>query len=38
MIDVTITFFDCNAWKRVSINNQECKVRSQIINTNCNEP
>ena len=38
MFDVTMTFFYCNSLKRVSINNQECKVRSEIININCNEP
>ena len=38
MFDVTMTFFYCNSLKRVSRNNQECKVRSEIININCNEP
>ena len=31
-------FFGCNALKYVSINNQECKVRLEIININKNEP
>ena len=33
-----MSFFSCNALKRVSINNQECKVRPEIININSNEP
>ena len=33
-----MTFFSCNALKCVSINNQECKVRSEILNINSNEP
>ena len=28
----------CNSIKCVSINNQECKIRQQIINVNSNEP
>ena len=31
-------FFLCNALKCVSMNNQECKVRPEIININSNEP
>ena len=31
-------FFSCNALKCVSINNQECKIRSEIIDINSNEP
>ena len=36
-------FFSCNvlnlnSLKCVSINNQECKIRSEIINVNTNEP
>ena len=31
-------FFSCNAIKYVSVNNQECKVRPEIINISCNEP
>ena len=42
MFVVAITFFGCNVlnvnpWKRVSMNNQECKIRPQIINININE-
>ena len=38
-----ITFFSYNVWnanslKCVSMNNQECKIRSEIINVNTNEP
>ena len=33
-----ITFFGCNSLKRVSLNNQECKIRSEIIDVNSNEP
>ena len=35
---VAMSFFSCNALECVSVNNQECKVRSEIININCNEP
>ena len=40
---VAITFFifnvlSVNSLECVSINNQECKIRSEIINTNNNEP
>ena len=40
---VTMSFFSCNALnaipvKFVSMNNQECRIRSEIINVNCNEP
>ena len=31
-------FFSCNALKYVSMNNQECIVRPEIININSNEP
>ena len=31
-------FFSCNALKCASMNNQECKVRPEIININSNEP
>ena len=30
--------FSCNALKCVSVNNQECKIRSEIIHINSNEP
>ena len=38
-----MTFFSCNvlnvnSLERVSMNNQECKIRSEIINVNTNEP
>ena len=33
-----MTFFSCNALKCVSMNNQECKIRPEIINVNSNEP
>ena len=34
-----MTFFSCNALKCVSIDNQECKVRPEILNIiNSNEP
>ena len=33
-----MTFSSCNALKLVSINNQECKVRPDIMNINSNEP
>ena len=33
-----MSFFSCNVLKRVSMNNQECKVRPEIINSNSNEP
>ena len=35
---VAMTFFGCNALKCVLMNNQECKIRPQIININSNEP
>ena len=38
-----ITFFSCNvlsvnSLECFSMNNQECKIRSEIINVNTNEP
>ena len=38
-----ITFFSCNilnvnSLECVSMNNQECKTKSEIINVNTNEP
>ena len=33
-----MTFFSCNVLKCVSMNNQECKVRAEMLNTNSNEP
>ena len=33
-----MTFFGCSVLKCVLINNQECKIRPQIMNINRNEP
>ena len=38
MFVVAMTFFSCNALACVSMNNQECKVRTKIIDINNNEP
>ena len=35
---VAMSFFSCNVLKCVSVNNEECKVRPEIININNNEP
>ena len=35
---VAITFFNCNALEYVSMNNQECKIRPQILNINSDNP
>ena len=35
---LTVTFFSCSALKYVSMNNQECNVRPDIINIHNNEP
>ena len=35
---VAMSFFSCNALKCVSMNNQECKVKPEIININSNKP
>ena len=35
---VAMTCFSCNVLKCVSMNNQECKIRTKIININNNEP
>ena len=35
---VAMIFFVCYPSNCVSMNNQECKVRSEIININSNEP
>ena len=32
-----MSFFSCNALKCVLMNNQECKIRPEIINSNSNE-
>ena len=34
----TMTFFSCNALKSVSVNNQDCKIRTKIRDINNNEP
>ena len=31
-------FFGCNTLKCISLNNQECKIRPEIININSNQP
>ena len=33
-----MSFFSCNELKCVSMNNQKCKVRPEIIEININEP
>ena len=38
MFVVAMSFFSCNALKLVSINNQECKIRPEIIAVNSKEP
>ena len=35
---VAMSFFSCNTLKCVSLSNQECKLRPEIININSNEP
>ena len=35
---VTVLFFSYNALKSIWMNNQECKVRPEIINIESNEP
>ena len=35
---VAMLFFSCNALKRVSMNNQESKIRPEIITVNSKEP
>ena len=35
---LAMSFFSCNALKHVSINNQECRARPDVININSNEP
>ena len=38
MTFVTCSVLSVNSLECVSINNQECKIRSEIINVNTNEP
>ena len=33
-----MTFFSCNALECVSMNNQECKTRPQVVNINSDNP
>ena len=33
-----MSFFSCNALESISMNNQERKIRPEIINTNSNDP
>ena len=35
---VTMSIFSCNSLKCVSMNDQVCKLRPEIININSNEP
>ena len=35
---LTMSFFSCNALKCCSMNNQECKVRREVLNINSKEP
>ena len=35
---VAMSVFSCNALKCVSINNEECKLRPEVTNTNSIEP
>ena len=34
---IAVTFFSCNTLKCISMNNQECKIRPEILNINSNE-
>ena len=38
MFVAAMSFFSYNALNCVSMNNQECKVRTEIMNINSNEP
>ena len=38
MFVVEMSFFSCNKLKCVLMNNQECRIRPEIINVNNNEP
>ena len=38
MFFTAMTFFSCNTLKYVSMNNQECKIRQEIININGIDP
>ena len=38
MFLTAMKFFSCNALKCVSMNNQECKIRPEMVNINSNKP
>ena len=38
MFFTAMVFCGCNVLKCVSVNNQECRIRPEIININSNEP
>ena len=38
MFFVAMSFFSCNALECVLMNDQECKIRPEIINVNSNKP
>ena len=38
MFFTAMTFFSCNTLKYVSMNNQECRIRQEIININGIDP
>ena len=38
MFVVAMSDFSCNTLTCISMNNRECKIRSEIINTNNDEP
>ena len=38
MFVIAITFFSCNALECVSMNNQECKIRPQVVNIISDNP
>ena len=38
MLVLAMSFFSCSELKCVSMNNQKCKVRPEIIDININEP
>ena len=38
MFVVAMTFFSCNALECILMNNQECKIRAEIINVNSDNP
>ena len=38
VIVAAMTFFSCNALECVSMNNQKCKTRPQLVNINSDNP